>query len=113
MKPFLAAFAPLALLAGCATVGDSPSRDSLAGSTLRMTATNGAVTTLRFRGDGTVSARFGRGTLEGRWRVADRRLCFDWPNAPRECWPYREPFERGRTRTITSDRGNVVRVTMR
>ena len=112
-RPLLAAAAFAALLSGCATSRDSPGRDPLVGSTLRMTATNGQVTTLRFRDDGIVHARFGRRSLEGRWRVANRRLCFDWPGAPRECWPYASPFERGGTRTITSDRGNVVRVTVR
>ena len=77
-----------------------------------MTAANGQVTTLRFRENGLVRARFGGRSLDGRWRIAGRRLCFDWPQARRECWPYREPFQRGRARTLTSDRGNVVRVTM-
>ena len=77
-----------------------------------MRAANGEVTTLRFLRDGEVRATFRRRTLAGRWRVSDRRLCFYWPRAPRECWPYRAPFERGRARTLTSDRGNVVRVTL-
>ena len=101
-----------AFVAGCATGRESASAGDLAGRTLRMTATNGQVTTLRFRDDGMVRARFGGRSLDGRWRISGRRLCFDWPQARRECWPYREPFQRGRTRTLTSDRGNVVRVTM-
>jgi hypothetical protein len=100
------------LLAGCATGRDSaPARD-LAGLTLRMTAANGQETNLRFREGGIVRATFSGRSLDGRWHISRRRLCFDWPRARRECWPYREPFVRGRTRTITSDRGNVVRVTM-
>ena len=39
-------------------------------------------------------------------------LCFWWGNAPRECWPYPAPFERGRSRSLTSDRGNQVTVTL-
>ena len=104
--------AALLLIAGCATGrGPSPTAD-LAGRSLRMTAANGQVTTLRFRGDGSVRATFGRRNLDGRWRATGQRLCFHWPNVRRECWPYREPFVRGRTRTLTSDRGNVVRVTL-
>jgi hypothetical protein len=108
---FLMPLLGAALVAGCATSRDSGPADALAGRTLRMTATNGQVTNLRFRADGSVRATFNRRSLEGRWRVSGRRLCFDWPQARRECWPYRAPFERGRTRTITSSRGNVVRVT--
>ncbi|WP_114954620.1 hypothetical protein [Sphingosinicella terrae] len=112
MTSRLLTFAAFALLAGCATGRGAAPEGDLAGRTLRMAAANGQVTTLRFRGDGSVRAAFGRRHLDGRWRVAGRRLCFDWPNARRECWPYAEPFVRGRTRTVTSDRGNVVRVTM-
>ena len=102
-----------ALLGGCATFRGGPDPgDELAGRTLRMQTARGEVTTLRFSANGRVHAAFrGRG-LDGRWRVSDRRLCFHWPNAARECWPYRQPFVRGRTRTVTSDRGNVLRVTM-
>lgn len=78
-----------------------------------MVTARGDVTDLRFRRDGTVRATFRRGSATGRWQVRDRRLCFFWSGAPRECWPYREPFERGRTRNLTSDRGNQLRVTLR
>jgi len=99
------------LLAGCATPRGGAAGDELVGRTLRVRAADGGATILRFRRSGDVRATFNGRTLAGRWRVSDRRLCFFWPRAPRECWPYRAPFERGRTRTLTSDRGNVVRVT--
>jgi hypothetical protein len=76
-----------------------------------MQTVRGEVTTLRFGQGGAVRAAFRGRSVNGRWRVADRRLCFFWRGARRECWPYRAPFERGRTRTVTSDRGNTVRVT--
>ena len=102
-----------ALLAGCATTSRGPEPGSeLAGRTLRLQAANGEVTTLRFSDGGRVRASFRGRRLDGRWEASRRRLCFDWPSARRECWPYREPFVRGRTRTVRSDRGNVVRVTM-
>ena len=110
---YLTALIAVPLLAtGCATVRGAAPGDELVGRTLRMQTTNGQVTTLQFRGNGTVHAAFGSGSLEGRWDVEDRSLCFFWPRAPRECWPYRAPFERGRTRSVTSDRGNVLRVTL-
>ena len=77
-----------------------------------METARGEVTILRFREGGSVRADFRGRTLSGRWQTANRRLCFFWTGAPRECWPYRAPFERGRARTLTSDRGNVLRVTM-
>ena len=76
-----------------------------------METARGDVTTLRFRRDGRVRADFRGRSVTGRWQVEDRRLCFYWRGAPRECWPYRRPFERGRTRSVTSDRGNELRVT--
>jgi predicted small secreted protein len=106
------ALAGTLLLAGCATFRGAGQAQDLAGRTLRMETARGQVTTLRFRDDGRVRADFGQRSLDGRWRVEQRQLCFYWPRAPRECWPYGQPFERGRTQSITSDRGNVVRVTM-
>ena len=101
-----------ALLAGCATTRGPAPGNELSGRSLRMETTRGDVTRLRFRDDGRVRADFRGRSIDGRWQVTDRRLCFFWSGAPRECWPYSRPFERGRTRTVTSDRGNVLRVTM-
>lgn len=114
----LAAALGAAALTGCSTlgIGDRNGRRAgaeLIGQTLRLQPSSGQATTLRFAGDGTVRATFGNRTTTGRWRVRDERLCFFWGPAPRECWPYAAPFRRGRTVTLTSDRGNVVRVTLR
>lgn len=106
------AFGSAILLSGCATIRGERPGSELVGRTLSLQTARGEVSTLRFRSDGTVRAAFARGSVVGRWQAGDRSLCFFWSGAPRECWPYREPFVRGRTRTITSDRGNVVRVTM-
>lgn len=112
-----AAFVSLSLaaaLAGCATGGGrGPAQPEFVGRELVVQARSGEVSTLRFRGDGGVMARFGERETEGRWALENRRLCFTWAGNFRECWPYAEPFRRGRTVTVTSDRGNVVRVTMR
>jgi len=101
-----------ALLAGCATTRNPTMGTELAGRSLRMETARGEVTILRFRENGRVRADFRGRTLAGRWQAANRRLCFFWTGAPRECWPYRAPFERGRARSVTSDRGIVLRVTM-
>lgn len=114
-NPRLLPLAPLALLlAGCATLGigdrETPSY-SPAGQALRVVAANGAASFMQFRNDGTVTARFNNRQINGRWGVQGSNLCFEWPGAPRECWPYAAPFVRGRTVSVTSSRGNRVQVT--
>lgn len=99
-------------LGACATLGLSGPAGELAGETLRVDAANGQTTVLLFQRDGTVRAAFGESVVTGRWQVVNRNLCFYWTGAPRECWPYTAPFERGRTRALASDRGNTVRVTL-
>lgn len=123
-RSLAAALAAALLLSGCSTLrdilpGTAPRAEAraapgaeLIGNSLRMQAANGEITDLRFRRDGAVRAEFRGRSLDGRWETGNRLLCFHWPSAPRECWPYRSAFERGRTRTLTSDRGNVVRVTL-
>lgn len=102
------------LLAGCAGMGmnERPSpRFTPAGQTLQVVAANGATSQMSFRPDGVVAARFGERSINGRWELESDNICFRWGNAPRECWRNPAPFQRGRTQSITSDRGNVVRVT--
>ena len=101
------------LVSGCASVMPrSQPGSELVGKNLRMETRAGQVSTLEFRNDNVVRARFGSQEIIGRWQVEPARLCFLWTGAPRECWPYPQPFRRGETRTITSDRGNQSRVTM-
>jgi hypothetical protein len=113
-KPVLALLSGSLLLGGCATV--LPQRAApgaeLVGSTIRMEPARGPATMLSFDRGGVVRAAFGQQVVPGRYEVTNRNLCFHWQGAPRECWPYAQPFQRGQTRTITSDRGNVVRVTL-
>ena len=100
------------LLSGCATVFPSSRPGSeLAGQVLRVETSSGQTSTLHFRRDGAVRASFGNSQVMGRWQVQQQQLCFFWAGAPRECWRYETPFRRGRTESVTSDRGNVVRVT--
>ena len=107
--------APLTLLlAGCATfgVGDRQMTSySPAGQALRVVAANGAASFMQFRPDGVVTAQFNSRQIAGRWNLEGRNLCFQWPGATRECWPYYGPFPRNRPVSITSSRGNTVQVT--
>ena len=89
----------------------SPGQE-LVGRSLRLETQGGQRSTLAFRRGGDVRATFGERETRGRWWAAERRLCFRWPGATTECWPYARPFRRGEPVSVTSDRGNVVRVTL-
>ncbi|HEY0114088.1 MAG TPA: hypothetical protein VGB54_00055 [Allosphingosinicella sp.] len=108
-------FAPvllLPLIAGCATILPRGQANlNPAGQTLQVIAANGAESRMQFRPNGEVVAAFGERSIIGTWEREGGDLCFQWGNAARECWPYSRPFERGETITVTSSRGNVVRVT--
>ena len=108
----LLASAALLLVPACSTIlPRSEARLSPAGQTLQVIAANGAESRMQFRPDGRVVAAFGERSITGEWTMQEEGLCFRWANAAVECWPYARPFERGRTVTVTSTRGNVVRVT--
>lgn len=84
----------------------------LVGQTLRVETRGGQASTLRFQRDGVVTAAFGSSSINGRWSTEPGRLCFNWAQAPRECWPYETPFRRNEPISLISDRGNAVRVTL-
>lgn len=108
----LALSAATLMLGGCSTILPRGSSNlSPAGQTLSVVAANGSQSQMQFRSDGHVVAAFGERSVTGDWQMQEEGLCFRWANAPVECWPYTRPFERGRTVTVTSTRGNVIRVT--
>lgn len=115
-KPLIAAaLASSMLLGGCIRLfdgGRSPGAE-LVGRSARLVPARGQPSTLFFNRDGQVRAMFGSRQAAGRWSVRNGRLCFVWARNFRECWPYAVPLRPGQTRSITSDRGNVVRVTLR
>lgn len=112
--------AAAALLSACSTLVPPSSVSpvtmapgaELIGQTVRLETAGGQVSNLHFAGNGVVHAQFGEQQVTGNWVANDSRLCFAWTGAPRECWPYTAPFPRGETVTLTSDRGNQVRVTL-
>jgi hypothetical protein len=108
--------AALIVVGGCAAIprgGPTPGVE-LIGHSARLVTNNGQASTLRFGQGGAVRALFGKNEVTGRWWAAGERLCFEWGGQARtrECWPYNSPFRSGQTRTITSDRGNKVQVTL-
>lgn len=110
--PRFALFALLPLVAGCSTVVPRTGADfSPVGQTLQVIAANGAQSQMQFRSNGQVVAAFGDRSVTGEWNMQEEGLCFRWGSAAVECWPYSRPFRRGETVTLTSTRGNVVRVT--
>lgn len=114
---FILALGVAAALAGCVAPrgggGDRYDRPpEFVGRTMRVETAAGQISILRFAPDGVVRATFGTRTAEGRWRLDGEGLCFTWAGDFRECWPYEAPFREGRTTSLTSSRGNVVRVTL-
>ena len=117
-----AALSGSVLLAGCSTIGlGRPDRDrlgsELVGRSAKVATAKGQNSTLNFQRRGRITATFGRNQSQGRWfvvRSPESKLCFVWGGREytRECWPYTQPFRRGQMRTVRSDRGNVVKVTL-
>jgi hypothetical protein len=101
----------LPAVAGCSTLVPRPVERGPVGQTLQVIAADGSESRMQFRSDGRVVAAFGQRSVSGEWNLQDEGLCFRWGQAPVECWPYERPFRRGETVTVTSTRGNVVRVT--
>jgi len=120
MKARAATILSAMLLSACSTiVPPGPSTPmavrpgaELVGQTVRLQTAAGQVSTLHFAPNGVVHARFGGQSVQGNWVANNGQICFSWAGASRECWPYTAPFARGQTVSLTSDRGNQVRVTL-
>ena len=73
------------------------------------------VNTLTFHSDGSVDnlVHSNKMVAHGRWWVVRNQLCINWSGTHRpECWPYPTAWVPGQTLTLTSDRGNTVKVTL-
>ena len=79
---------------------------------VRLETAAGQTSMLHFAPDGKVHAQFGERQVTGNWVATNGQLCFSWAGTSRECWPYAQPLVPGQTVSLTSDRGNVVRVTL-
>ena len=99
-------------LAGCVTPRHGDREPEFVGRAIRVQAATGQITTLFLHPDGTVEARFDGKTRAGRWSFGDGNLCYIWSGDYRECWPHTAPFIPGRTETVRSSHGNVVKVTL-
>jgi hypothetical protein len=108
-------------LSGCAVVPRpntaAPVVQRMPGSelvdrTVRIEAAGNQTYTMHFAPEGVVHAQFGGRNITGSWVATNTQLCFAWSGASRECWPYTAPLVRGQTVSLTSDRGNAVRVTL-
>jgi hypothetical protein len=107
----LATAAVLPFLTAFASIPATMATPDPTGQTLRVVAVDDQESRLQFEPQGRVVATSGERSFTGRWTADDDGLCFRWTETFVECWPYARPFVRGETVTITSDRGNVVRVT--
>jgi hypothetical protein len=104
--------ATLMTVSACATVPARQPGSELVGRTMRVELPNGQATLLRFAADGTVTGTAGPNQAVGRWSVANRQICMDWPRQGRECFPYAQPFAIGKTVSVTGSSGATVRVTL-
>jgi hypothetical protein len=107
----LVPLAATAALAGCVTPREGRMPEFV-GRPISVQAASGQVSTLFLRPDGSVEARYNGKSTIGQWEFGDGNLCYIWSGNYRECWPHTAPFIPGRTETVRSDRGNVVKVTL-
>ena len=121
MKARAATLMAAVLLSACSTiVPPSPSTalpmsaagSELVGQTRRLETAAGQASTLHFAENGVVHAQFGSQSVQGNWVANNGQICFSWAGTSRECWPYTAHFARGQAVSLTSDRGNQVRVTL-
>ena len=120
MKLLIPLIASAALLSACSAIPSAAPESmpvmapgaELINNHVRVETANGQTSMLHFTPDGTVHAQFGERQATGNWVTANGQICFSWAGTSRECWPYQGPFVPGETVTLTSDRGNVVRVTL-
>jgi hypothetical protein len=135
-KALIVSIAALAALSGCNrtaegannSVADTPGNttaavqsqptdpqivEGLSGRTSRVELADGRVLQVSHNVDGTAHMTDDQGLdMVGRWSVTQGKLCFDWPEQPRECWPYGGPLTPGQTVRSTSDRGQVITTTL-
>ena len=120
MKAFAAPLLAVATLSACSTVVPpavpvaarwTPGAE-LMDQRVRLQTAAGQVSTLHFAPNGEVHAEFGGRQVTGSWVATTNQLCFAWAGSTRECWPYTAPLRRGQPVSLTSDRGNVVQVTL-
>jgi hypothetical protein len=115
-RAYLLPLLATAALAGCVSPREGGrGRDfapEFVGRPIRVQAASGQISTMFLYPDGTVEARFSGKTTAGRWSFDDGNLCYTWAGNYRECWPHTAPFVPGRTETVRSDRGNIVKVTL-
>ena len=111
-KMLAAAAGMLMTISACATMPNRQPGSELIGRTMRVELPNGQATMLRFAADGTVTGTAGPNQAVGRWSVANRQICMDWPRQGRECFPYAMPFAVEKTVSVTGSSGATVRVTL-
>lgn len=119
------------VLAGCASSGsdlevaatDNPVPETvlvappsdLTGTVIRAATLDGdVVNRVHFYPNGVIHIvpESGDVAIPGTYEVANNQLCLNWAPRGIECWPYTRAFQMNETVTLTSDRGQMARVTM-
>lgn len=92
-----------------------PPPSDLAGTVIRAATVDGdIVNRVHFYPNGVIHIvpEDGAAAIEGTYAVRDDMLCLDWAPRGTECWPYTRAFQMGETVTLTSNLGQMARVTM-
>jgi len=85
----------------------------LIGRTAQVHLLDGRTILVRYNIDGSAHMTGPQGlNMKGEWFVAFKKLCFEWPGMPRECWPYPSSPATGERVKSQSDRGQVIRTTL-
>lgn len=105
--------APASLTPQQSRARDGEIVQELQGKTARVELADGRTLFVQHNADGTARLTgAGLSPMTGRWFVAQQELCFDWPERPRECWPYTSPAQPGETVRSRSDQGQEIRTTL-
>ena len=119
------------LIAGCASndggyevadSGESVSEVALVappaeldGTVIRAASVDGSVVNrVHFYPDGAIRIvpEDGQSALPGTYTVQGEQLCLHWQPRGSECWPYARAFQPGETVSLTSNRGQTLRITL-
>lgn len=87
----------------------------LAGTVIRAETLDGTVMNrVHFYPDGVIHIvpEDGSAAIPGTYAVQNNQLCLTWQPRGTECWPYERAFVEGQTVTLTSNRGQMARVTL-
>ncbi|MBB5746879.1 hypothetical protein [Brevundimonas variabilis] len=105
-------FATLATLSlGSIATATEPLND-LSGRQMTVVDQQGERTVIRFESEGIVRVTTAAGDASGRWKIADRQLCFEFEGQETDCWPWDGTMPEGTAVPAYNGNGPFVLVTL-